>query len=125
MQSKRRRGLRQARFWVNTATGIARVKICAGQRFEWASGRLRTDEGWREVGDVFEFDGYEVFREWFCDGRDCDGRLTHSGADAFTYREYAGGRTICFIDDECRTFPAWKMTEPVQVYDETAQAANY
>jgi hypothetical protein len=116
----------EARFWVWHRGEMARLKISAGQTLTiefWE----RTDEGYHAGVDTFFFDGREVFRDWQRDGRDCDGRLTHSGEASFNYHTYLHERRHTDKKDaDYYIFtPNWDAVTPVRVYDENAQAAGY
>lgn len=112
----------QARFWINRgADNAVRVKLEPGQTLSWEHGG-RTDEGYSIEGESYRHEGDRIVREWWSDGRDCDGRSSNGGEDvcrldmldAHTY-EWEG---------VTHTAPKW-TPEDVYQRDYAAEAAGY
>jgi hypothetical protein len=83
----------------------------------------RTEEGWAASSETFTYDVDQglVIDEWVTDGRDCDGRLRHSGSKCFKIENACAGH----VDEDGIAYPLWYDYEPTEVYDEYAQAMNY
>ena len=63
---------------VNTDTDGGRWSH--GRKISHSSGGP-TDEGWSASGSEYYFADGGVYREWWADGRDCDGRMSTQGTD--------------------------------------------
>jgi hypothetical protein len=119
-----------ARFWQYLNGSPVKLTLRPGQRFSWFC-KEPHEEGWSSEFQRWGLDerGWLVFNEWETDGRDCDGRLSRSGAayagismlDAHIvdepYADYHEGKAI--------RYPKWKAAQDTVVYDEYAQAAGY
>lgn len=127
MISKRRQGKRQARFWVWFKTDMVRIKINEGQTLSCEDFRYNDEGGYHRDTDTYFYDGRDVYLEWERDGRDCDGRLTHSGERTFHYLQYVRDMAHLEADSEGRKIeaPYWQRVCDHPVYDEYAQAAGY
>jgi hypothetical protein len=108
----------QARFWAFKKGSPVRIKINAGQTLQWSESHP-TDEGWSASGETWNFDGIGITREWFSDGRDCDGRLQRYGSDYCPVAMLDSGTEMDGV-----TFPSWQDSESEQ-RDEYAELAGY
>lgn len=108
----------QARFWTFKNDAPVLVKINAGQTLQWGESHA-TDEGYSATGETWHFDGERIYREWMNDGRDCDGRLTHSGSDYCPISQLRAGPEMDGV-----AYPAWQDSESEQ-RDEYAELMNY
>lgn len=114
----------EARFWVIHQGSPVRVKLRAGQSVSAYEGG-RTEEGYCDRGTRWTFDGEVVWREWYTDARDCDGRVETSGADHCRV-DRLGDHVSGWEEDERegRTWPHWDE-EVYHQRDHSAEAAGY
>ena len=107
-----------ARFWVPlNADDMVRLSVRPGQVVQWERGGP-TEEGWQVEGATYHIEGDELVRESWCDGRDCDGRMSHDSItacrlDRLDAHEHDGVR-----------YPAWETRE-THLRDYQAEAAGY
>lgn len=110
-----------ARFWIYWRDGFVKLTLRPGEcvRLEASS---RTEEGWEAEGETLRFDGAKVRRDWWRDGRDCDGRLSEEG------------RLVCsLLDLRAKTstdpdimMPQWRdVPRSYARRDYAAEAAGY
>lgn len=73
---------RNFRFSVHVNGGPVKITLRPGQSLEHGTFAY-TDEGYTKESYRWSLakDGSELLREWYQDGRDCDGRLSRSGED--------------------------------------------
>lgn len=96
-----------ARFWARSARGLeVKITLEPGQTLTTSQGGA-TDEGYSYTEVSWHFDGRTVTEETVDDGRDCDGRLTH------TFVRYLSRRGREF------------ERAPMRVYDQYAEMAGY
>ena len=121
-----------ARFWTHINGGPVKLALRPGQRLQHFTGGW-TEEGWSSETNAWEYPTGKaaVYREWCLDGRDCDGRLTRSGADRCELQALQAGAEIDgqFYDHPehwtGQRWPAWDQHDAPTTYDEYAQAAGY
>lgn len=77
-----------------------------------------TDEGWSSRSDTYELRDGIVTHSWVDDGRDCDGRLTHTSS------RWAHVTELAAVGPEGRRVPLWHDMK-TRVYDQYAQAMGY
>lgn len=106
---------RGIRFWYWSKNSVVKLVLHPGQVIE--TGRSgRHDEGWSSSSERLYFDGVKVWRDWWSDGTDCDGRMSASGQDVMVDpvgHEHHGLR-----------LPTWERVESGQ-RDYAAEAAGY
>lgn len=121
--------MRNARFWVYWNDTYTKLTLSPGQVIELYA-CWQTDEGWGSVHESYSLPADEqvVYLTGTNDGRDCDGRLTHTSEvccpiedlqsrPAMTHELTENYRLICT--------PTWKQVRPAVVFDEYAQMAGY
>lgn len=137
-----------ARFWIYHHGPVKLTLRDGAPSLSHAEGGP-TDEGWSASGATYWLDGDIVYREWWDDGSDCDGRLSHSGRNtchvsrlaalhAGTCRKCHNTRT--YLEPDCHRprfcpwclgvidwterYPDWAVEEQSQ-RDYQAEAAGY
>ena len=129
--------MRNARFWAYVNGGPVKITLRPGQSLEHCEGGA-TDEGFHVEHVKWEYPDDEpiVYRIWCSDGRDCDGRLTHSGEDVCPVERLMKGNYPYVTDGELGDpmirntydgvrWPDWQEHKDRGVYDEYAVAAGY
>lgn len=107
-----------ARFWISHRGCPVKLTLAPGGSASHSYTEL-TDDGYLHIGEAFEFDGERLTCDWHSDARDCDGRLTRTGAawttpaDARAYPDNAGV-----------AWPMWHE-EPSSQRDYSAEAMGY
>jgi len=103
---------RNCRFWAYVNGGPVKITLKPGQRLEHSEGGP-TDEGWHCDSTAWEYPADEaaVYREWCSDGRDCDGRLTHSGEDRCPLDQLDAGN-VPYVTDEDNHATWWGVIWP-------------
>jgi len=114
-----------ARFWVYLHGSAVKLTLRPGQTMNHCYGGP-TEEGWHSEATQWHLAADEpvVYRQWCSDGRDCDGRLTHSGSD-FCPLNLLRANEPYGIDDPLVRWPAWEEDAPTSRYDEYAAMAGY
>ena len=112
----------EARFWINRgADNEIRIKLRPGMIAAWEQGGPN-DEGYGIEGESYRHDGDHVTRQWWSDGRDCDGRMSSGGDDACRLDRLDAHRYEW--EGSQHTAPAW-VPEDVYQRDYSAEAAGY
>ena len=111
--------MKTVRFWEYHNGDFVKLSLKDGQSLEHYSGGS-TDEGWSSEYCKWSRDGDRLYRKTVTDGRDCDGRLTHSYSDVAK----VGDLVPCYSQEHLSR-PNWGQDEPTSIYDEYAVAAGY
>lgn len=112
----------ELRFWIIGPGGSpVRMKLRPGQSLSRSEGGP-TDEGYSAQGDTFEHCGDHVRREWWNDGRDCDGMFSQGGESCCRADQLDSH--ICDWEGKTETWPLWQPADQWQ-RDYQAEAAGY
>lgn len=107
------------RFWIYENGGWVKLALMDGDAIYRLTGGP-TDEGYHREGTTWSRSGGMVYRSWWTDGRDCDGRYETEGRDECPITEL---RTEQSYDGEV-DLPNWGNRRTSQ-RDHTAEAAGY
>jgi hypothetical protein len=121
-----------ARFWAWWNHGWVKITLRPGQHLDISLWE-RTDEGHRSEAMRWVHTGWYVERYTWGRFRDCDGTCEETHSDFSTLDELAAVPIVDYIEptpgDVYRgnliRRPNWQELEPVKVYDQYAQLANY
>ena len=108
------------RFWVYVNGDCVKLTLHPDQELRWWVGGL-TDEGYHHEHHQWSWHEEGVERYYVSDGKDCDGRLSHS-LEGFCPTDQLMWDT-CSLSEEV-LLPHWEQRRH-EVYDENAQAMNY
>ena len=117
--------MKNVRFWTLIHGCPVKLTLSIEQSISWGCVEP-TEEGWSSEYGQWYFDGEYVYREWFTDGRDCDGRLStyqHQLCEPSKLKAWKDPGNACgqpFGVD----FPYWEDIDNSQ-RDYQAEAAGY
>ena len=133
------------RFWHYYHGSWVKLTLREGEEIKFGYSRP-DDEGYHFEASKFHLDIDSdpgrpfVVEEWINGGRDCDGRIEHSGVSSCPVTELAAVESYAeesgyadlrewqrdWMHEGKRIMrPAWKEYAPVRVFDEYAQATGY
>jgi hypothetical protein len=113
--------MKNARIWIWENGAPIKLTLKPGVPLRWTHGG-RDEEGWSWTRLTFEWDGHTLLQSYDFDGRDCDGRLTRSGACCTTPDLFQAGHQE--ETDPAVRYPKWEELSQSQ-RDYTAEAAGY
>ncbi len=111
----------RVRFWHFHRDGWVKLTVRGEQVLHFGYGGP-TDEGWSSHSERLWIENGAVLCEMVSDGRDCDGRLTHTSLVRCPFNLLAG--RDCGLDDAPGLVPDWQQVSSRQ-RDEYAEAMGY
>lgn len=112
-----------ARFWIYLNGGPVKLTLKPGQTLRWHTSGP-TGEGWHAEGEEWFFDGCTLWKSWWSDGQDCDGRLQQYGVSTCPVDKLAVRDLSEFSEFAGILLPEWQGVDAGQ-RDEYAEAMGY